>query len=98
MLQQPHDDSRRDSRDDALEELTSRLSAHLDCTQDVACRQILRALAESRQPPDIGHADMAHQATLWWLFSWIGDIELQRDPISFDNAKPLVVVGGCKAE
>jgi hypothetical protein len=50
MLQQSHDESRMDSRDDALEELATRLSVHLDCTQDVACRQILRALAESGQP------------------------------------------------
>ena len=50
MHLQSYDDSRRDSRDDALEELATRLSAHLDCTQDVACREILRALAESGQP------------------------------------------------
>jgi len=34
----------------ALDTLAYRLAAHLDCTQDVACRQIMQALAESGQP------------------------------------------------
>lgn len=38
------------SRDESLDTLAKRLTAHLDCTQDVACRQILRAMAESGQP------------------------------------------------
>lgn len=34
----------------SLETLATRLSTHLDCTQDVACRQIMRAIAETGQP------------------------------------------------
>jgi alkylmercury lyase len=34
----------------SLEMLATRLTAHLDCTQNVACRQILRVLAETGQP------------------------------------------------
>ncbi len=34
----------------SLETLATRLAAHLDCTQDVACRQIMRAIAETGQP------------------------------------------------
>jgi alkylmercury lyase len=30
--------------------LATRLAAHLDCTQDVACRQIMQAMAEMGQP------------------------------------------------
>src|SRR5215467_1580159 len=44
---------------------------------------------------DIGDTNITHPATLlWWFLRWIGDIELQSDPITFDNGKPLVVVGG----
>jgi alkylmercury lyase len=34
----------------ALDLLATQLVAHLDCTQDVACQQILRVLAETGQP------------------------------------------------
>ncbi len=34
----------------SLDTLATRLAAHLDCTQDVACRQIMRAMAETGQP------------------------------------------------
>ncbi len=34
----------------SLETLATRLATHLDCTQDVACRQIMRAIAETGQP------------------------------------------------
>jgi alkylmercury lyase len=34
----------------SLETLATRLTAHLDCTQDVACRQIMRAMVETGQP------------------------------------------------
>ncbi len=34
----------------AFDLLATRLVAHLDCTQDVACQQILRELAETGQP------------------------------------------------
>ncbi len=34
----------------ALDELAHRLAAQLDCTQDVACRGIMQAIAESGQP------------------------------------------------
>src|SRR5260370_674629 len=48
---------------------------------------------------DSGDANITHPATLlWWFLCWIADIELQSDPIPFDNGKPLVVVGGRKAE
>jgi alkylmercury lyase len=50
MQQQSYTDSHDESREAALEELATRLSAHLDCKQDIACREILRALAESGQP------------------------------------------------
>src|SRR5713101_10039342 len=33
----------------SLNTLATRLAAHLDCTQDVACRQIMRAMAETGQ-------------------------------------------------
>src|SRR5260221_9860203 len=33
----------------SLDTLATRLAAHLDCTQDVACRQIMRAMAETGQ-------------------------------------------------
>ena len=33
-----------------LDTLATRLAAHLDCTQDVVCRQIMRAVAETGQP------------------------------------------------
>ena len=33
-----------------LDTLATRLAAHLDCTQDVVCRQIMRAMAETGQP------------------------------------------------
>jgi hypothetical protein len=43
---------------------------------------------------DIGDANITHPATLLgWFLCWIGDIELQGDPIPFENGKPLVVVG-----
>src|SRR6185503_10055539 len=48
---------------------------------------------------DIGDANIAHPATPFWRFvCWIGDIELQRDSVTFDNRKSLVVVGGRKTE
>jgi alkylmercury lyase len=34
----------------ALESLATRLAAHLDCTQDVACQQIMRVIVETGQP------------------------------------------------
>jgi alkylmercury lyase len=34
----------------SLDTLATRLAAQLDCTQDVACRQIMQALAETGQP------------------------------------------------
>lgn len=34
----------------SLDTLATRLAAHLDCTQDVACRQIMQAMAETGQP------------------------------------------------
>lgn len=34
----------------SLDTLATRLAAHLDCTQDVACRQIMQALAETGRP------------------------------------------------
>jgi len=34
----------------SLDTLATRLAAHLDCIQDVACRQIMRAMAETGQP------------------------------------------------
>jgi alkylmercury lyase len=34
----------------SLETLATSLATHLDCTQDVACRQIMRAMAETGQP------------------------------------------------
>ena len=34
----------------ALDELAQQLAAQLDCTQDVACRQIMQAMAENGQP------------------------------------------------
>ncbi len=34
----------------SLDLLATQLAAHLDCTQDVACRQIMQALAEMGQP------------------------------------------------
>lgn len=33
-----------------LDTLATRLAAHLDCTQDVVCRRIMRAMAETGQP------------------------------------------------
>jgi alkylmercury lyase len=33
-----------------LDTLAARLAAHLDCTQDVACRQIMQAITETGQP------------------------------------------------
>src|SRR5579883_316663 len=51
------------------------------------------------QSLDIGDANITHSAPLlWWFVCGIGDIELQSDPIPFDNGKSLVVVGGRKAE
>ncbi len=34
----------------SLDTLATRLAAQLDCTQDVACRQIMQAMAETGQP------------------------------------------------
>ncbi len=34
----------------SLDLLATRLAAHLDCTQDIACRQIMRAIVETGQP------------------------------------------------
>ncbi|HEX6481234.1 MAG TPA: organomercurial lyase [Ktedonobacteraceae bacterium] len=34
----------------SLDTLAARLAAHLDCTQDVACRQIMQVMAETGQP------------------------------------------------
>ncbi len=34
----------------SLETLATRLTAHLDCTQDVACQQIMRVMVETGQP------------------------------------------------
>ena len=41
----------------ALDTLAYHLAAHLDCTQDVACRQIMQVLAHSGQP--VAPASMA---------------------------------------
>jgi alkylmercury lyase len=38
-----------------LETLATRLAAHLDCMQDVACRQIMQAMAETGQPLSLLH-------------------------------------------
>src|SRR5713226_1877282 len=40
---------------------------------------------------DIGDANITHGVT-------VGDSEVQSDPITFDHGKPLVVIGGRKAE
>jgi alkylmercury lyase len=42
-----------------LDLLAARLVAHLDCTQDVACQQILRGLAETGQP--LAPTHLAHR-------------------------------------
>ena len=34
----------------SLDTLAARLAAHLDCTQDIACQQIMQAIAETGQP------------------------------------------------
>jgi len=48
---------------------------------------------------DIGDANITHPATLlWWFLCWIGDIELQSDPVPFANGKPLIMIGARKAE
>src|ERR1700692_2754759 len=39
----------------SLDTLATRLVAHLDCTQDIACRQIRRAMVETGQPLAPGH-------------------------------------------
>lgn len=39
----------------SLAPLATHLAAHLDCTQDVACRHILQALAETGQPVSLMH-------------------------------------------
>jgi len=39
----------------SLDTLAMRLAAHLDCTQDVACRQIIQAMAETGQPLALVH-------------------------------------------
>jgi alkylmercury lyase len=39
----------------ALAPLAMRLAAHLDCTQDVACRHIMQALVETGQPVSLMH-------------------------------------------
>src|SRR5579875_106718 len=44
---------------------------------------------------DIGDDNITHPATLLWR---VGDIELQSDPVTFENGRPLVVIGACEAE
>jgi len=39
----------------SLATLATHLAAHLDCTQDVACRQIMQAMAETGQPVSLMH-------------------------------------------
>ncbi|HLZ62749.1 MAG TPA: organomercurial lyase [Ktedonosporobacter sp.] len=39
----------------SLDTLATRLTAHLDCTQDMACRQIMRAIAETGEPVAPAH-------------------------------------------
>jgi alkylmercury lyase len=39
----------------ALDLLATQLVAHLDCTQDIVCQQILRVLAETGQPLALPH-------------------------------------------
>ncbi len=39
----------------SLAPLATRLAAHLDCTQDVACRQIMQAMVEIGQPLSLIH-------------------------------------------
>jgi alkylmercury lyase len=39
----------------SLATLATRLAAHLDCTQDVACRQIMQAMVETGQPLSLIH-------------------------------------------
>jgi hypothetical protein len=39
----------------SLATLATHLTAHLDCTQDVACRQIMQAMAETGQPVSLIH-------------------------------------------
>ncbi len=38
-----------------LDTLATRLAAHLDCTQDVACRSIMQAIAETGRPLPLVH-------------------------------------------
>src|SRR5258708_9553917 len=46
---------------------------------------------------DIGDANPTQHVVIWWVFRVRG-IEVQSDPVTFDNGKPLVVIGGYKAE
>jgi alkylmercury lyase len=39
----------------SLDTLATRLATHLDCTQDIACRQIMQAMAETGQPLALVH-------------------------------------------
>ena len=39
----------------SLATLATRLAAHLDCTQDAACRQIMQAMSETGQPLSLIH-------------------------------------------
>jgi alkylmercury lyase len=43
----------------SLDTLAMRLAAHLDCTQDVACRQIMQAMVETGLP--LAHVDLARR-------------------------------------
>jgi alkylmercury lyase len=41
---------RKPMNQSSLDTLATRLATHLDCTQDVACRQIMRAMTETGRP------------------------------------------------
>ncbi len=46
---------------------------------------------------DSGDANPPQHVLLWWVFIVRG-IEVQSDPVTFDNGKPFVVIGGHKAQ
>lgn len=62
----------------SLDLLATRLTAHLDCTQDIACRQIMRAIVETGQPLApmhlAGHLQM-HQESLMLHLARVPDTE-----------------------
>lgn len=66
--------------------LAKRLAAHLDCTQDRVCQQIIRLLAETRQPLTLTHLGKHLHMSLQQVANYLAHIP----DTEFDNEGNIV--------